>query len=183
MGGSVIISLRGTNGAGKSTIVRTLMERLGVDNREEIRVHWRRKPLGYLYRDAVTSGLFIPGHYEIANGGVDTVESLESAYDLIRLYSGRGFNVIYEGKNMSDGPKWVRLIDPSEITLVHVELPVEDCIAAVRARGHSIKEETIRRLFDKTIKDMATLESEGYRVYRGDRKSCLEFCAAALAIA
>lgn len=179
----MIISLRGTNGAGKSTIVRTLMERLGVHNREELRVDWRRKPLGYFYREAVTPGLFVPGHYEIANGGVDTIESLESAYELILAYASRGFNVIYEGKNMSDGPKWVRKIEPTQITLVHVELPVDECISAVRSRGHSIKEETIRKLHDKTTRDMETLEREGYRVYRGDRKSCLEFCAAALAIA
>ncbi len=160
----MIISLRGTNGCGKSTLVRGIMKLFPVKIPIVDTTGHRRNPLGYLLRSKDVDGfveLFIPGHYEIKNGGVDTLKSLDEAYSMIETYAKSGSHVLYEGKNMSDGPR--RLIDlrlrlKLDCRTILVSYPLEDCIRAVRERGHSIREQTIERLYRKSHEDIAVLE-------------------------
>lgn len=157
----MIIGLRGTNGAGKSTIVRRVLST--YPQRREITVSGRRKPLGYVASSPGCRDLFVPGHYEIANGGVDTLSGLDEAYRLILEYGMLGMNVLYEGKNMSDGPDrtvHLKRLLPN-VRSILVSYPLEDCVAAVRQRGHSIKVQTIERLYHKSFRDMETLNQYG----------------------
>ena len=89
----MIINLRGTHGSGKSTIVRNVMgtytdctEILGVG---------RKRPWGYLCKKDGLKDLFIPGHYETACGGCDTISIVEEAYDLIKRHASEGRNVLF----------------------------------------------------------------------------------------
>ena len=170
----MIVSLRGTNGAGKSTIVRNIMAL--YFNRFQIEYPGRRRPGGYILRPRHVDGtrLFVPGHYEIANGGVDTLPSLDAAYELIRVHAVEfGCDVLYEGKNMSDGPK--RLLELSRhglpVAVGHIHIPVKECVAAVRKRGHTIKKETIERLSVKCVRDAETFATAGVEVFTGDREA------------
>lgn len=172
----MIISLRGTNGSGKSTIVREVMRLYW--NRIEIQYPGRRKPTGYVLRPRQVSGrnLFVPGHYEIANGGVDTLPDLPTAYDLIKKHHLLGMNVLYEGKNMSDGVTHILGIMQENKPAIHVALidePVKKCVAAVRERGHKIKVETIEKLHAKSRRDCDALEKQGVTVFRGNRAAVL----------
>ncbi len=170
----MIISLRGTNGSGKSTLVRRLM--MCYDEKKEVFSYGRLKPSGYVLTKG-TRKLYIPGHYEIANGGVDTLKDLDEAYDLIAAYDGIGYDVIYEGKNMSDGVKRVRMnFKPEQVTLIAISTPVQECVASVRARGHRIKEETIMKLADKVAKNMIVFEALGFQTYELTRDEALAKC-------
>jgi predicted kinase len=167
----VIISLRGTNGAGKSTLVRAVVARYA--QHEDLTTPGRRRPVGRLWRrQGPGVGLFVLGHYEIANGGVDTLRSLDEAYEMIERYAAQGCDVLYEGKNMSDGP--ARLLQlharGRDCHAVLLDLPLQRCVASVRARGHSIKESTIARLHAKSRRDCEALGRAGVHVLIHDNR-------------
>lgn len=182
---SVVVSLRGTNGAGKSTLVRAVTSRLRLAYHDT--APGRRAPLGTVWwkpgderSSGVSGSLYVPGHYEIANGGVDTLPDLTTAYRAIADYAESKVDVLYEGKNLSDGP--ARLVALHNDVREHgvqccavlVQPPLEQCVASVRARGHSIKEDTIERLYRKSITDCMALERYGVDVHRfTDRAAAL----------
>lgn len=165
----MIISLRGTNGAGKSTIVRSVMKHF--NDVAPIMVPGRRNPIGYKM-----AHLFIPGHYEIANGGIDTIDKIELAYELIKFYDSQGFDVLYEGKNMSDGVTNITKLPESKVRIIVVDHPIDQCVESVRSRGHGIKEETIRRLEKKVSKEAAIFQERGYPVFRLSRGEAYSKC-------
>lgn len=171
----MVISLRGTNGAGKSTIVRAIMAEW--ESLMRIKVHWRRNPLGYLMTNGERQ-LFVPGHYEIANGGIDTLPDLDSAYDLIRQNAHARNDVLYEGKNMSDSSgRLIALsstIGRENVHVIVIDIDVEECIRAVRERGHRIKEETIRAIHRRTIKQIGEFREVGIETHHLDRAAALE---------
>ncbi len=173
----MIISLRGTNGCGKTHLVRQIMG--SYDVRREIRKPGRRHPVGYELDSTTTPirPLLIPGHYEptTPNGGIDTLGSLDEAYDMIWEHCDLGHHVLYEGKNMSDGvSRLTNMFDPEQARVVVISHPVEECVAAVRARGHRIKQETIVKIALKTLKDAARFEEMGYSVSRLSREKALD---------
>lgn len=186
----MIISLRGTNGAGKSHLVRELMR--SYDQILPVMSDGRRRPLGY---DCAITGylasahcrttvarLWIVGHYEIANGGIDTLGSLDEAYAEIASRHlptdscRKPRHVIYEGKNLSDGPgRLLDLAKSADVRVVHLDTPLEECVASVRARGHKIREETIARLHEKSRRDVEHFRQimGESRVFVGQRAECL----------
>jgi len=169
----MIISLRGTNGSGKSTIVRNIMKL--YPHETKIEYPGRRKPIGYVLR-LKNRTLFVPGHYEILNGGIDTIDSLATAYNLIAVHAVElGCDVLYEGKNLSDGPKRLLELQAAghDVAVAHINLPVEDCISAVRLRGHTIKVETIEKLHIKSQHDLVKFGLAGVPVFSGNREDTL----------
>jgi dephospho-CoA kinase len=172
----MIISIRGTNGAGKSTLVREIMSRY-----EKTLIQYpakdKRKPMGYVCSNfEKTKGFFVAGHYEIANGGIDTLPSLECAYDLALKHHQLGLDVILEGKNFTEPPTWIlkQHEDKVDIRVVLIDIPLSQCIKAVRARGHKIKEDTIAALHAKSRKQFEVFKKAGVHVFKGNRKQCLE---------
>lgn len=172
----MIISLRGTNGAGKSTIVRKIMNLYEFEH--HVYEECRKKPLSTMLRREHTFPfeLMIPGHYEIANGGVDTLPSLDKAYSLIEAAHEAGVHVLYEGKNMSDGPQ--RLIALHErgwpVTVVVIKIDTDKAVASVRKRGHGIKAETVAQLNVKMQKQIATFGKAGVPVFHLSRTAALK---------
>jgi hypothetical protein len=174
----MIVMIRATNGAGKSTIVRKIMEKYekittvrypkGMD---------KKKPMGYICsRSSDTRHLFIPGHYEIANGGIDTMPSLDYAYQMIFRHHELGSDVLAEGKNFNDGLQrilslYARKLD---IRVMFIDHPVMACIEAVRNRGHTIRPETIVRLADKCEKEFKTLSKVGVQCNILPREEALD---------
>jgi thymidylate kinase len=176
-GRKVIINLRGTNGAGKSTIVHSILH--CYDTITTIKYPAdrgrKRRPLGYICaRD--THRLFIPGHYEIANGGIDTIQDLNYVYELIFYHHKCGANVIYEGMNWSDSIE--RIIKMHEagldIRVIFIDLSAEECVAAVRHRGHRIDEKTIHRLHNKSNVEYKKLTRLEIPCHLLPRKEALE---------
>lgn len=170
----MIISLRGTNGAGKSTLVRKIMKL--YDEQYQVYENGRKKPLQTLLRRIENRSLVVPGHYEIANGGVDTLPSLDKAYELVNIAHANGADVLYEGKNMSDGTE--RVIEMHvrglPVHVVAIKIDTDAAIAAVRKRGHGIKAETVAKLNVKVQKQIDTFGKAGVPVWYLSRASALK---------
>ena len=167
----MIISLRGTSGAGKSHMVRTITDLYAkrIDKFEE----GRRMPLYTIYgRNPEGRVLVTPGHYRIANGGVDTLPDLDTAYRLARWAAKCDYDVLMEGKNMSDGVKRVNelVAEKFDVRVVVLNTDVPTCVKSVRERGHRIAERSIERTYAKVMRDVPNFHCE---TLIGDRESCL----------
>jgi len=169
----MIISLLGTNGAGKSHLVRRIMSFYPVSRKLEY--PGRQKPAGYIltHNNINEKHLYVPGHYEIANGGLDTLPSLPMAYELMRIHALElGCNVLYEGKNFTDKPQ--NLLDLRDaglpIAVALIDEPLEDCVKAVRERGHKIQEKTIEALHRKSRRHYYDFQEEKVECFLGSRE-------------
>ena len=167
----MIISLRGTSGSGKSHLVRDVVARYG---RTRLVYRPGRKRPYYSIHGRSPSGncLIVPGHYEIANGGVDTLDSLDLAYAIARWGGRCRHDVLMEGKNMSDGTYQLEHMVSEELDcrVVHLDVEIELCISSVRERGHRISEASIRKTDAKVRRDMGRFTC---RTFSGDRAQCL----------
>jgi hypothetical protein len=191
----MIVNIRGTNGSGKSTIVRKVMDlyptRIAIAYPEVN----KRKPMGYIcswscsYPDCsctvsfpkgykpseetecprskgdTTRRLFVPGHYEIQNGGIDTLPSLNYAYELVLKHHELGADVLYEGKNFNDSLERIKIMHQArlDVRVVFIDHPITKCIQAVHDRGHNIKQDTIIALDDKSKKEFVKLRTIGVK--------------------
>jgi hypothetical protein len=144
------------------------------ERHRDVYTEGRVKPLYSIHgRNEAGRCLVTPGHYQIANGGVDTLSSLDEAYRIARWAARQDHDVLMEGKNMSDGVTLVNQLVEDEIAVCVVVLntPVNECVRAVRERGHKIAEKSILKTFDKVMRDVTKFHCE---VSVGDRQSSLE---------
>jgi len=174
----VIISLRGTSGSGKSHVVHQILRSYeSVITIEYPNEEGRKsRPRGYVCRrPGQKAPLFVPGHYEIANGGLDTLPSLDYAYDLILKHHELGMSVLYEGKNMSDG--WGRVVEMKRsglsVKVILLSTPLRECVASVRARGHQIAETSIRKVYEKCKRDAQKMAAHGLACHQMTREQTL----------
>lgn len=169
----MIISLRGTSGSGKSTLVRKITALYAgggvphhVDGRRRAYyTTWARLP-------RTGRGLVVPGHYDIANGGIDTLGTLDEAYDIARRADNDGHDVLMEGKNMSDGPPHALTLhrEMRDVRVMLIDHPLDACCQAVRDRGHNISTESISRTRDKCLRDLSQFRCLGIeQVIQGTR--------------
>lgn len=162
---AVIISIRGTMGAGKSTLVRRVMDRLGTP--VPFYPEGARVP-SYL---AFDSGISVLGHYNnVKCCGVDTIANLGIAYALAEhLHQTRG-TVIMEGRCDGDGPRRIselaaRGIDCRVLVLT---TDIDTCVAGVKARGAKIQRSRIESNHRKILGHVFSVP----RVFCGDREQC-----------
>lgn len=139
----------------------------------------------HVYEDSTflerSAELFVPGHYEIANGGVDTLDSLARAYDLVGTYDTRGFHVVYEGKNATDTPTRVASLGNDRVIVVVLDVALDLCVESVRLRGHGISIHQIERVWNRVRREADELERRHFDVRRLDRESALRICRSILA--
>ena len=98
----MIINLRGTSGSGKSTVVRRVMEKYSQASTGAINPQFsdgRKQPIGYacLPPDADVQPLWIPGHYETACGGCDTLKTVDQVYKEVTSAAELSYSVLFEG--------------------------------------------------------------------------------------
>ena len=130
----MLINLRGTSGAGKTTIVRRIIKSsdtatpiygaLGMRQPEAIKLHHSPRPLYAL------------GPYPAA--GADSVIGrlgVQGVIDLLEKYSSRG-DVIFEGLIISSMfgtiGEWLR--DHPPVVVAVLDVTLEDCLAGLRER-------------------------------------------------
>lgn len=164
----MVIFLRGTNGAGKSTIVKRILRESEMT---PVMIPNRRKPL--LYRGIFqSSDLSVLGHYEITNGGIDTLGGVGTAIALSVQEAALERHVLLEGKNLQDRTIVRELCDRfsvNDVVFVHVAHDVDDCVKSVRRRGHSIKAETIYAIAERIERTSEELQGrQNYRLGRED---------------
>lgn len=185
------INIRGTGGSGKSTLVKRIME-LHKGSSPQL-VDGRKRPIGtfhWITKEGQSMGLpvdlFVPGHYETACGGCDTIKTPEQVYELVRENTRQSINVLYEGiMVMDDVTRAValdkQLRDPTGIAsgqlyVIWLNTPIEVCLAAIRdrraARGDErpFSEKNTRQRYERCLRGLQRLEASGVRVERLDRE-------------
>jgi hypothetical protein len=174
----MIISLRGTSGSGKSTLVRKITA-LYANGGTPIFIDGRRKAYYTVHSREPRTGraLVVPGHYDIPNGGIDTLHSLDEAYDTARRADADGHDVLMEGKNMSDGVPHALTLwrEGRDVRVVHICEPVSRCITAVRKRGSAMSFHTVERTHDKCLRDVSNFRAMGMpHVRQEKRETCFD---------
>lgn len=198
----MIINVRGGSGAGKSTVIRKIMECHA--NREPHFVNGRKQPLWYdfwneLSREPV---LRILGHYESECGGCDTIsrnptDETETAMDfihrLVREADAAGFNVLYEGVILSTvNNHLLKMVeDGVKIHVVNLTSDLETCLMGISDRrlrkdkGLGATVEEVRKTLGETtvdnnrsklrsaFKTAHQLQVKGATVYNLDREQAV----------
>lgn len=172
----MIIQIVGTNGAGKSTVVRAVMA-VGACHR----VQEDKKLLGYyLTVPQVRRQVFVVGPYEAPTGGCDAIKSLGKTYDLIGCAVRANKSVLFEGAshtmNQTRGPVFVTEVGvPFVVVLLTTPLGVcLDGIDARRAeRGASslVSMEHVRSSYKRAQNYAARMREVGAGVVRVSREA------------
>jgi hypothetical protein len=169
----VIIRIIGGNGAGKSYIVHQVIAlyphlTYGGD-RTCFQLEGNRDGL---------QNVFVPGHYRIANGGLDTVPSgdrLGLMRELMEHHVDTGWHVLYEVSSQKEGSEW--MLEQHEAG--HKCRPIllttsdDERVASVRKRGHNIREDLIRASGRKAEKLTRELCEGGVPIAVLDRDAAL----------
>lgn len=131
----MIINIRGTSGSGKSTIIRSLMSMYAL--KTPSRVDGRRQPSGYWLGSELDPMVsYVPGHYETACGGCDTLPSYDTIFDMVRATSMIGQHVVFEGLLVSEETK--RTLDLHQtvgpVLVIHLNTELDTCLDSIRQR-------------------------------------------------
>jgi hypothetical protein len=156
----MIISVRGTHGSGKSTVVRRVMDFFPL--REEVMRPGRRRPMGYiLSQHNSQKRVAVLGHYETPCGGCDSIPVVEDMYDFAREYARGGADILLEGI-LAQHYALKKFLTFSEfgMTVLVLNTPLEQCIADTLARRGETTDE-------RKAKITETIKSEYRNVERG----------------
>lgn len=178
----MIINLRGTNGSGKSTIVRQVMAHFEM---KPVFKETRRQPIGYH-----SDKLWVVGHYETECGGCDTISSLDDVYGEVSLAALKGYNVLYEGIMASGEYRRCVALKKSgqDVLAIGLKVPIDVCIEAIkerRARREMTKPldtaRTIRR--NREVNSMMEhLKICGVKTQWMTREEALDHCLSLLGV-
>lgn len=164
-----MISVRGTSGSGKSTIVRKLMGKypevtpIYAQPRvlaKELPKHLmranektRKNPIAYLCQKpnprGFTASLAVLGSYATPCGGCDTISSYERIFELVRAFDQKGHHVLFEGLLISGAVnQFVDLWNEKQngisiggMLVIALKVSLETCLAGVTLRREQRGEE------------------------------------------
>lgn len=125
----MIINVRGTNGSGKTYVVKHQLDRFG------------QVPLlgsdGKVQGHALGCGARVVGRYTTPTGGCDTIHTQDEVQDRVGCYAALG-DTLFEGLLVSATyERWAhfaREYKEKDFRLVYLNTTVEECIARVEAR-------------------------------------------------
>lgn len=167
----MIISLRGANSSGKSTIVRGILSRfksfpiygaLGLKNPEAYRVELTKKG----------PPLFVLGPYLVPTGGADqiTTKGMDVLITLAEKYRAKG-HVLAEGilisNNFGSFGAWLLKYKP-DVIVVFMDTPLSVCLETVTKRQVEAGrgEKAVKHLeghFKRVLSTRKTMETLGFR--------------------
>jgi predicted kinase len=130
----VIITLRGTSGTGKTTLVRKIKEQ--YHRKEAHYVDGRKQPIRYTLRHENGRSLSVLGSYETTCGGCDTIKTLDQMFELARESHYLGHDVLMEGLLLSP-EKWRTVAlhtNGLPVLALALDIPLEVCLDRVNAR-------------------------------------------------
>lgn len=132
----MLLSIRGTNGAGKSTIVRAFIER--YSGKPLFGLLGPKRPEAYALCPipGVTKPVYVLGSYHVESGGLDQVQPYDLVLDLIEKYAPKG-HVLFEGVIVSSSYGRVgRLLERwgQDAVMGFLTTSLEECIERVKKR-------------------------------------------------
>lgn len=125
----MIINIRGTSGAGKTTIIRELMEEFGHEE-----VWGARKQTGILIN--WIEPIYVVGRYDNVCGGCDTIKTQDEIRRRITTLMKKG-HVLYEGLTISNG--YAKNLahhrrHKQNFAFAFLDTPLRTCISRVKKR-------------------------------------------------
>lgn len=130
----MIISIRGTHGSGKSTVMRDL---IALGGGTPLMGALKKKPEAYqLSLPGVHAPVFIIGPYETACGGCDAIQPYDLILDLLRKYSSQG-HVLFEGALVSSSFGRIGQLMAQcgeQAVFAFLSTPTEECLRRVAQR-------------------------------------------------
>lgn len=182
----MIIQIRGTSGSGKSTVVRNLIDgasqvlriKVGGDAVDE-KLSKRKQPLGYALDGWKVA---IPGHYESACGGCDTLPGQDITFSQVKQAAAIAKHVVFEGLLASEEVN--RTIElhndhPGQLRVILLTTPVETCLGGIRdrrvARGDErpLKEDNTRNRVRVIQRACERLKAAGVEVIEAPRDDAM----------
>ena len=132
---STIVSIRGTHGSGKSTIVRKILDKYP---HEELKFNESdKRPYGYLVQMPTGRELAVIGPYHTACGGCDAVQPYSVILDLVKDATHKGYDVLLEGALVSSSYGSVgHLLNeyaPGAL-FAFLDTPLQTCLDRIKAR-------------------------------------------------
>lgn len=128
----MIISLRGTHGSGKSTVVKTILDRYPSE-----RLGTEKKPLGYqLSVPGLDRPLMIVGGYKTACGGCDGIQPYDLIWPRVQEYATIG-HVLFEGALVSSSYGNIGRASEvygNDVVFAFMDTPLEVCIQWIKNR-------------------------------------------------
>lgn len=101
----------------------------------------RKQPEGYVLTAPGLRPLYVPGHYNTACGGCDTIKTPEQAYVLVREAVAKGCDVLFEGIMVQDDVRRCVELHGSQppVHVVGLTTDINVCLASIadrrKARG------------------------------------------------
>jgi thymidylate kinase len=171
---TMLVNIRGTNGSGKSTAVRYLLDKYnGRDHRVE-QLGWRKNGTRVVAYE-LPGNLAILGNYEYYQmGGLDGYKPYARMRDeLIPGFGASHRFVVYEGILISSNVGWTGdLAQTYGGLFLFLDTPLEECIRRIYARnkGSAIKEDVVAKMHHRMTTARHSLSARGLRTENLDGK-------------
>lgn len=183
----IAINIRGTGGSGKSTLVQKIMKL--YRNSEVVHVEGRKQPLFSQHWDTsvVSDVLRVPGHYNTACGGCDTIKTPDQVYSILNEAIDHTHHVLFEGIMVMDDVRRAVELDKrlkaetsptragGRLHVIALTTPIEECLTAIRnrrtARGETkpLNEKNTRQRYERCLRGLTRLRDAGVAVEKLDR--------------
>lgn len=128
----MVINVRGTSGAGKSHLVRSIMAL--YPTRTPNFIEGRRQPISYTCKRINGASLYVPGHYETPTGGCDTIQKIDDTYELVRMAADYG-DVLFEGIMVGDDVRrCAELLKLHRVIVIALDTNISECLTGIQSR-------------------------------------------------
>jgi hypothetical protein len=163
----MIVSLRGTNGSGKSTVVREILARFSGEPRYD-----KGKVVEYFIPRLSHRGLVVIGPYLTACGGCDAIKTVDEVIQRVEHATRYGHDVLFEGILISTTYGAVGAFSEAypDFVFAYMSTPVEECLRRVeerRAAAGNLKPFNpagLRQKFETIARQRSKLLAAGRRV-------------------
>jgi thymidylate kinase len=130
-----LISIRGTHGSGKSTVVRKILEKyVGVEVADSANP---KKPLGYDVLLPNKETLFVVGSYRTTCGGCDVIQPYTEIWPRIEAAADSGKHVLFEGALVSSSYGSIGRSSEKygdQMVFAFLDTPLEVCLERIQQR-------------------------------------------------
>lgn len=131
-----IVSIRATHGAGKSTVIRKILDK--YPHEAQFDTGNAKRPTGYVVELVLKrEKIYIPGPYVTACGGCDAIQPYSNIWPLIEKASAAGMHVLFEGALVSSSYGSIghaMHAHEDETIFAFLDTPLDKCLDRIAAR-------------------------------------------------
>jgi len=147
-------------------------------------VEGRHQPLACLCNSINHRSLYVPGHYNTAAGGCDTLKTIDQVYELVEAAAETGHDVLFEGIMFQDGrlSRFMEFYRKWNPTVIELTTSIQECLAGVQERRDARGDlrpldpkNTIARA-ERVRRGCSRIRDAGGKVLKLDREAAYQEC-------